>query len=83
MSQSDPRFHQVRNNDTDHFRRTHYAPNNKFRARYLNSRNCTQRDYQEGWGMVEIRYCDNGFHGDSAPSLTYSTRIFFPQWPVC
>lgn len=76
------RFQSVRDNDGDAFRRYRFAPNKKFKAQYLNARNCTDRQYQEDYGAVEIRYCDNGYHGDSAPSLTFSSRTFFPQWPV-
>lgn len=77
-----PGFHTVRDNARDQFRRAYYAPNNKFRARGGDNRRVCSLDYRENYGDACVRYCDNGIHGDDAPSLTFSERVFFPHWPV-
>jgi hypothetical protein len=66
-------------------RRKAYAPQRKYRAAFIgrSEPRATHADYEQDYGYATVRYRDVGIHGDCAPSLSYSERTFFPQWPVC
>jgi hypothetical protein len=65
----------VRDNANDPFRRYSFAPNNKFKCTFMSMR--SHPHLIEDHGSCSVVYADNGYHGDLAPSLTRSVRIWW------